>query len=66
MQIWSTNSGWFQVFQLQGEYFVNPTNDKVLEVYQSKDEEGQAIRVGGRDGKKGAHQRWKVIYVDKA
>jgi hypothetical protein len=66
MQIWSTNSGWFQVFQLQGEYFVNPTNDKVLEVYQSKDEEGQAIKVGGRAGKDAAHQRWKVVYVDSA
>jgi hypothetical protein len=55
MQIWSTNSGWFQVFQLQGEYFVNPTNNKVLEVYQSKDEEGQAIKVGGRAGKDAAH-----------
>jgi hypothetical protein len=66
MQIWSTNSGWFQVFQLQGEFFVNPTNNKVLDVYQSKDEEGQKVIVGSRNGnnKNNANQRWKVVYVD--
>jgi hypothetical protein len=64
MQIWSTNSGWFQFFQFQGEFFVNPTNDKVLEVKSSTDEEGQAVGVAGRNGK--ANQRWKIVYLDKA
>jgi len=68
MQIWSTNSGWFQVFQVQGEYFVNPTNNQVLDVTSSKDEEGQAVGVANRNNKKGGaeNQRWQIIYVDKA
>jgi hypothetical protein len=40
MQIWSTNSGWFQVFKFENGNFVNPTNNKVIEVVSSKDEEG--------------------------
>jgi hypothetical protein len=40
MQIWSTNSGWFQYFVFRDERFVNPTNNKVLDVTSSKDEEG--------------------------
>jgi hypothetical protein len=52
MQIWSTNSGWFQIFKFDGEYFVNPTNSKVLEVKDSKDEEGQALVVNTRSGSK--------------
>jgi hypothetical protein len=52
MQIWSTNSGWFQIFQFDGEYFVNPTNNKVLEVKDKKDEEGQALVVNTRSGSK--------------
>jgi len=68
MQIWSTNSGWFQVFMLEGEFFVNPTNNKVLEVTSSKDEEGQLVQVGNRNGNKttNVNQRWKIIYVDQA
>jgi len=68
MQIWSTNSGWFQVFQVQGEYLVNPTNNQVLDVTSSKDEEGQAVGVANRNNKKGGaeNQRWQIIYVDKA
>jgi hypothetical protein len=66
MQIWSTNSGWFQIFQFQGENFVNPTNNKVLEVTDRKDEEGQAVSVNNRNNNKNnnANQRWKVVYVD--
>jgi hypothetical protein len=68
MQIWSTNSGWFQVFQLQGEFLTNPTNNKVLDVTSSKDEEGQAVIVNTRNGntKNNANQRWKIVYVDQA
>jgi hypothetical protein len=50
MQIWSTNSGWFQVFKFEDGFFVNPTNNKVLEVDASKDEEGKAVVVGSRNG----------------
>jgi hypothetical protein len=41
MQIWSTNSQWFQIFKYQGNYFVNVGKDeKVLDVKDAKDEEG--------------------------
>jgi hypothetical protein len=32
MQIWSTNSGWFQVFKYEKGQFINWTNNKVLDV----------------------------------
>jgi hypothetical protein len=64
MQVWSTNSGWFQVFKYQGGQFINWTNNKVLDVTGAKDEEGQAVGVYGNNG--GKHQKWKVLYVDKA
>jgi len=37
MQIWSTNSGWFQVFKYADGQFINWTNNKVLDVSGSKD-----------------------------
>jgi hypothetical protein len=66
VRIWSTNSRWFQVFQVQGEFLVNPTNNKVVEVESSKDEEGQKVIVNSRNGnsKNNANQRWKIVYVD--
>jgi hypothetical protein len=68
MQVWSTNSGWFQIFQLQGEFFVNPSNNKVLDVRGGKDEEGNPVQVYNRNGnnKNNANQRWKIVYLDKA
>jgi hypothetical protein len=62
MQVWSTNSGWFQVFQLQGEFFVNPSNNKVLDVRGGKDEEGNPVQVWSNNGSKA--QKWQVVYVD--
>jgi hypothetical protein len=47
MQIWSTNSQWFQIFKYVGQNFVNVQNNKVLTVSSNKDEEGQAVVVGG-------------------
>jgi len=40
MQIWSTNSGWFQVFKFKNNQFINWSNNKVLDVTDSKDIEG--------------------------
>jgi hypothetical protein len=50
MQIWSTNSRWWQIFQLEGEFFMDPNDMRVLEVKDAKDEEGQAVSVGKRNG----------------
>jgi hypothetical protein len=66
MQIWSTNSGWFQVFFYKDEFFLNPTNNKVLDVSGGKDEEGQAVIVWNRNGKGTVNQRWKIVYLDQA
>ena len=30
MQMWNTNSGWFQLFQYQGYYIKNVKNNKVV------------------------------------
>jgi hypothetical protein len=62
MQIWSTNSGWFQVFKYENSQFVNWNNNKVLDVRGAKDEEGQAVGVWGNN--RGKHQQWQVVYVD--
>ena len=65
MQIWSTNSGWFQVFQFRDGQFVNPTNNKVFSVDGRKDEEGQGVIVDGNQ-KGRTDQRWKILYLDQA
>jgi hypothetical protein len=56
MQVWSTNSGWFQIFKYQGENFVNVQSGKVLDVAGSKDEEAANVIVHGRHN--GVNQRW--------
>jgi hypothetical protein len=64
MQIWTTNSGWFQIFRYIGENFTNIQNRKVLDIYQGKDQEGQKVIVWNRHNR--ANQRWRVVYVDKS
>jgi len=64
MQIWSTNSGWFQVFKYENSQFINWSNNKVLDVKGAKDEEGAPVGVWGNN--KGKHQQWQVVYLDKA
>jgi bacillopeptidase F (M6 metalloprotease family) len=64
MQIWSTNSGWFQIFKFEKSQFINWTNNKVLDVTNSKDEEGNPVGVAENTGKN--NQKWRVVYLDKA
>jgi len=64
MQVWSTNSGWFQVFKYEKGQFINWTNSKVLDVFQAKDEEGQKVELHNNND--GSNQKWNVLYVDKA
>jgi hypothetical protein len=64
MQIWSTNSGWFQVFKFGNGQFTNWSNNKVLSVTGQKDSEGQAVIVDGNQNRR--DQKWQVIYLDKA
>jgi hypothetical protein len=52
MQIWSTNSGWFQLFKYENKQFINWTNNKVLDVTGSKTDEGSAVGVNGNNGGK--------------
>jgi hypothetical protein len=56
MQIWSTNSGWFQVFKYENNQFINWSNNKVLDVTGSKDIEGNPVGVNGNNGKR--NQKW--------
>jgi hypothetical protein len=66
MQVWSTNSGWFQIFKYdqKEKMFINLSNNKVLDVSGGRDAEGQAVIVWGRHGK--PNQKWRVLYVDQA
>jgi hypothetical protein len=56
------------VFRFENGFFVNPTNNKVLEVNASKDEEGHKVEMNNRNGNNAnnANQRWKIVYVDQA
>jgi hypothetical protein len=56
MQIWSTNSGWFQVFKYENNQFINWTNNKALDVRGGRDEEGNPVQVWGNNGTKA--QKW--------
>jgi len=64
MQIWSTNSGWFQIFRYVEEQFVNIQNNKCLDIHGGKDEEGRKVIVWNKHN--GDNQKWTVVYVDKA
>jgi hypothetical protein len=64
MQVWSTNSGWFQLFKYEKGHFINWTNGKALDVHGGKDEEGRPVIVWNRHN--GKNQDWKVLYTDKA
>jgi hypothetical protein len=63
MQIWSTNSGWFQVFKFDNSQFHNfasfvGVNNKrlVLTVKDNKDIEGQAVGIYANSNQK--NQKW--------
>lgn len=43
MQVWGTNSGWFQLYKYDGSTFLNVYTKKVLTVDESKDSEGQNV-----------------------
>jgi hypothetical protein len=65
MQIWSTNSGWWQIFTFKGEHFCNiQQSNRCLEVKGSKDDEGASVGVANRNNN--ANQRWRVVYKDKS
>jgi hypothetical protein len=64
MQIWSTNSGWFQIFKYVDEHFINIQDGRALDVHGGKDEEGRQVIVWKKHN--GANQRWTIIYLDKA
>lgn len=59
MQVWKTNSGWFQTFRYKEGYFVNEKG-KYLDAGNT-DREGENTIVANRSGKK--QQKWEVIYV---
>ena len=65
MQVWSTNSGWFQIFKYDSDEksFTNVSNMKVLDVSGGKDAEGQAVIVYKKHGK--VNQRWSILYADQ-
>jgi len=64
MQIWSTNSQWFQIFTYEGQHLCNIQDERCMEVSGNKDAEGQKVIVSKRQDN--ANQRWRVVYVDKA
>lgn len=63
MQIWGTNSGWFQIFKYNGQNIVNIKDNRVLDVEGAKDREGQDVFVWKRHN--GLNQRWKIVYLDE-
>lgn len=62
LQLWSTNSGWYQLFRLDGMFLENVQNKKVFDVQGGKDIEGGNVLVWNKHGK--VNQRWRIVYVD--
>jgi hypothetical protein len=63
LQLWATNSRWFQVFLYKNEHFVNVRGKKSLDVKGGQDREGQTVWVWKTHN--GANQKWQVLYLDK-
>ena len=61
LQIWNTNSRWFQLFRLKGQHIVNERG-KCLDVHGGYDHENRNVIVYNKHN--GANQRWKIRYVD--
>lgn len=51
------------MFKFEDEHFTSPYKQTSLDVSDSKDVEGQTVKLAKRTN--GANQRWKVIYTDK-
>jgi hypothetical protein len=66
MQVYNTNSGWFQVFKWDKESgtFYNVKNLKVLDVAGGKDNEATNVQVFKKNGS--AAQKWNLTYVKDA
>lgn len=62
MQIWSTNSGWFQQFKYVDQNLMNIKDSRVVDVAGGRDSNGQNVIVWRRHN--GPNQRWKIIYLD--
>jgi len=48
MQIWSTNSGWWQLFKFEGGSIVNFRDGRAMDAV--KDTEGQRVEIQKRNG----------------
>jgi len=66
MQVYNTNSGWFQLFKWDKESgtFVNVKNNKVLDVAGGRDQEANNVQVWKKNGSKA--QSWKLTYTKDA
>jgi hypothetical protein len=45
LQLWSTNGGWFQKFKYTQNYFKNVKDNRVIEILNGQDGEGQNVGV---------------------
>ena len=61
LQVWTTNSRWFQLFRFRNHYVVNERG-KVLDVHGGVDAENRNVIVWNRHN--GLNQKWDIIYVD--
>lgn len=62
MQVWNTNSQWWQLFKYQNSMFINWKNGKALDVSGGKDNEGQPVIAWNKHG--GINQKWTIRYLD--
>lgn len=62
LQIWNTNSRWFQLFKYDNGYLVNIKNGKVVDIAYGKDTEGQNVIVYKKT--QGLGQQFDIKYLD--
>jgi hypothetical protein len=62
LQIWNTNSQWWQTFRFLGENLVS-SRGRVVDVAGGVDNENSNIIVASKNNK--MSQRWTIVYVDE-
>lgn len=62
LQVWTTNSAWYQTFKYDGQNIKNPQNGKVFDVFTEKDAENQRVIVWKEHDK--LNQHWTIEYLD--
>jgi len=63
LQIWTTNSRWFQLFKYVDGNVANIKDNRVLDIAGGKDIDGQNLIIYKKHN--GLNQQWDIVYIDE-